>query len=91
MKVEGEESTLALVSLYSQPDDNLLRLSHNALLVCARQLESRIVVDVSTIQSVVAVVPFQQVPGRENAFFVVEKLGLAISDLGGDGEMVGEV
>lgn len=80
-----------MVSLYSQPNADLLRLSHHALLVCSQQPESRVVVNVSAIESVVAIVPFQHVPGRDDMFFVVEKLGLAVCDLGGDGEVAGEV
>jgi hypothetical protein len=87
-QIQEEERTLALITLYSTPNEHLLHLSHNALLICTCQPNSMIVVDVHALQSVVAMVPFQQIPGRENTFFVVEKLGLEVSDLGGDQEVV---
>ncbi|KAG2362743.1 hypothetical protein BDR07DRAFT_1191202, partial [Suillus spraguei] len=50
--------TLALVSLYSMPDYDLLRESYNTLYSCTHQgNEALVVVEVFTIQAVIAMVP----------------------------------
>ena len=61
---------------------------------CERQVENALqVIDVKTIQSVVAMIPHQpRIPGerRKDRFFVVEKPGLDVADLGGYEEAVAE-
>lgn len=67
----------ALISLYSPPDEDLLRLSCNALVVCGYLGDDALmVVNVGSILSVIAMVPF---PGGDgNRFFLIEKIGLDV-------------
>ena len=61
MKTFGDTSeALAVVSLYSPPNEHLLRLTYDTLCVCEHQGEDAtvIVVSVTSILSVVAMVPF---------------------------------
>jgi hypothetical protein len=53
-----------LVSVFSPPDQDILKLSHNAAYICYRsEPEALSVVDVKTINAVVAMVPdFQVTP-----------------------------
>ena len=82
-KIQQEHVTLALISLYSLPDAKLLSLSCNALVVCAYQgLRDLRVVEIESILSVVAMVPFGQGGIEENAHFLVEKPGLEVAVLG---------
>ncbi|KDQ51981.1 hypothetical protein JAAARDRAFT_73289 [Jaapia argillacea MUCL 33604] len=81
--------TLALVSLYSPPDSDLLTASSNTVWSCKYQGDDALrVVDVSTIESVVAIVPHSARQGSDLAdcFFVVEKPGLDIAAMGGVAE-----
>lgn len=80
---------VALVSLYSAPDPDLLEISSGTLLVCRYHGdESLILVDAHAIKSVVAMVPFMERLGNgrqrchEGRFFVVEKPGLSLAELG---------
>ncbi len=80
--------TCALISLYSPPDKFLLEKSVGALAVCKyRGFSSLKVIPTSSILSVVAMVPFPA-DEDENAFFLVEKLGLEIAHLGGHDEVL---
>ena len=71
---------LALASLFSPPDEYLLRHSHTTLIVCEHQGgEALIVIDAKSILSVIAAVPFPfVVGGRNNQYYMVEKIGLDI-------------
>ena len=71
---------LALASLFSLPDEYLLQHSHMTLIVCEhRGGEALIVIDAKSILSVIAVVPFPfVVRGRNNQYYMVEKIGLDI-------------
>ena len=73
--------TLALVSNYSPPDLALFRQSHETLWTCHYQGAADLrVINVKTIHSVVAMVPF---PFNQEKFFVGEKIGLDVATLGG--------
>ena len=89
-----ETDTLALVSLFGPPHAGLLEQSYHTIWSCERQVENALqVIDVKTIQSVVAMIPHQpRIPGerRKDRFFVVEKPGLDVADLGGYEEAVAE-
>ncbi|KAM6490927.1 hypothetical protein JOM56_013631, partial [Amanita muscaria] len=80
--------TLAMVSPYSEPHTTMLRESHGSLYVCERLDEHQMmVIDIKSIQSVVAMIPFPLRPeesnqGLENHFFMVEK---PFHDLTADG------
>lgn len=80
--IGGISKALALVSIYSAPDEYLLRHSHSTLLVCRYQSEVLFVIDVKSILSVVAMVPFPFiVGGRDNQHFVIEKFGLDVVEV----------
>lgn len=71
---------LAAVSLYSLPDAYILQLSYDTLCVCGYHGQDAVVViDVRSIISVVAMVPFPFiVGGRNNQFFMIEQIGLDV-------------
>jgi len=80
---------VALISLYSAPDPHLLKISSDTLLVCRYHGDASLVlVTAQSIKSVVAMVPFMERaeggrPRRhEGRFFVVEKPGLSLVELG---------
>jgi len=82
MKTFGNTSeVLAVVSLYSPPNEYLLRLTYDTLCVCEYQGEDAVlVVSVTSIISVVAMVPFPfLIGGRNNQFFMIEKIGLDVA------------
>ncbi|KIL54644.1 hypothetical protein M378DRAFT_39320, partial [Amanita muscaria Koide BX008] len=56
--INGQKKTLALISVYSQPDEQLIHQSHGTLLVCKYRPDSLLVIDVKFIRSVVAMIPF---------------------------------
>ena len=77
-----------MVSLYSDPCQDLLKLSYNTLLSCTHDKGMR-VIDVKTIRSVIAMVPHK--PFHEDTqqrYFIVEKPGLDVAYLGGNVEVV---
>jgi hypothetical protein len=78
--------TLACVSCYSQPHQDLLKASQGTLLSCTRQGTVK-VIDVKSISDVVAMVPHQPFPGEER-FFLVEKPGLDTTIGGNDEEIM---
>ena len=86
----GEELGLALVSLYSNPDIDLLCLSHDALWSCEYQGDSALkVIDVRIIKSVVAMIPHSPAIGGQEArdrFFLVEKPGFDVALIAGTEE-----
>jgi hypothetical protein len=73
----------AVVSTFSNPDHELLQSSHQTLYVCKYQGDQALeVIEVNTICSVVAMVPFDQLPETNTIsqigqrYFMVEKFGL---------------
>ena len=70
----------ALVSLYSPPNRYLLQKSSGALAVCEhRGDEALVVIEAKSILSVVAMVPFNfLLDGRNNQYFMIEKVGLDV-------------
>lgn len=85
--MQGLTKTFALSSLYSTPDPELLKKSDGALAVCKYKgpLSFKVIPAIS-ILSVVAMIPFPA--GQEDEFFLVEKLGLELAQLGGYEEEV---
>ena len=73
----------AVVSPYSPPNEHLLEVSYNTLVVCRYQGDSVLwVIDVKSILSVVAMVPFNfLIDGLDNQFFLVEKIGLDVVEV----------
>lgn len=79
----GTSRALALVSIFSPPDEHLLQHSHTTLIVCGYQGENALaVIDAKSIISVVAMVPFPfLVGGQDNQYYVVEKIGLDVLEV----------
>ncbi len=82
--------SLALVSLFSPPDLNILELSHRAAYICHHgSLGALTVIDVKTITAVVSMVPDYQVSSKgdivvpENTFSLVEAPFLNLASLCG--------
>ena len=85
----NQDVTLACVSCYSQPHQDLLKASQGTLLSCTHQRTVK-VIDVKSISAVVAMVPHQPFPGEEH-FFLVEKPGLDTTTIGGKDEEIMDV
>jgi hypothetical protein len=96
LRHDGDELGLALVSLYSTPDVDLLRISHDTLWSCEYHGDSALkFIDVKTIKSVVAMIPHSPVIRGEEArdrFFLVEKPGFDVALIAGTEEdILGDV
>ena len=76
----GVSKVLAVVSLYSLPDEYLLQLMWDTLYVCGHPGEDAVVViDVKSILSVIAIVPFPFViRDHSNQYFMIEQVGLDV-------------
>ncbi|KAF8808613.1 hypothetical protein BYT27DRAFT_7255258 [Phlegmacium glaucopus] len=86
------EMTLAVVSLYSHPCNNLLEYSYHTLLSCSYMGDAALcVIDIKSIISVVGMVPHCPFPGALEQYFVIKKPGLDIAVLGGVAEVVPDV
>ncbi|KZT02196.1 uncharacterized protein LAESUDRAFT_662285 [Laetiporus sulphureus 93-53] len=90
--VQRQMVILAMVSMYSQPDSDLLERSHNMVWVFKypESLSLR-VVEVKNIVSVVAMIPVPHslgMPQNGQYFFLVEKPGLDVAWLGGAVETI---
>lgn len=87
---EDNELGLALVSLYSKPHDDLLRVSYGTLWSCEYHGDSGLrFIDVKAIKSVVAMIPHSPVIGGQEAcgrFFLVEKPGFDVAIIAGNEE-----
>ncbi|KAJ6529004.1 hypothetical protein B0H19DRAFT_889358, partial [Mycena capillaripes] len=88
-KIQGTADTLALVDLYSEPDEEFLRDSYGTVAICAHgEGKHLVVIPVKDILSVVAMVPLTIIPGAseryldpETSYFLVEKPGLDLMEL----------
>lgn len=82
--MEGDV-TVALVSFYSSPSQQLLDESYNTLISCTSLGDAGLkVIPVKSITAVIAMVP--HAPFGVERYFVVEKPGLDVTTLGGAGE-----
>ena len=85
---------LALVSIYSPPNQALLDASFNTLWSCTHQGDAGLkVVDVKTISSGIAMIPHSthNFPADTMGhFFVVKKPGLDVAHMGGNDEEIAE-
>jgi hypothetical protein len=89
-----------MVSVYSDPDAELLQASYGAAWSCMYNgLSALKMVDVKCVQSVVAVIPFPHVCPPTNAavsdmcagpYYIVEKMGLEVRQLGGIDDILSE-
>ena len=74
---------VALVTLYSLPDEDLLAQSHGVLVSCTKLSEDGLcIVDISSIQSVIAMIPHSPPGVIEERYFLVEKTGMQIAHFG---------
>ncbi|KAI5980609.1 hypothetical protein EDD15DRAFT_2150936, partial [Pisolithus albus] len=76
---------VALVTLYSNPHPQLLEHSYGAVASCTKLGEASLqVIQISAIQSVVAMVPHRPIiDGRaKDRYFLVEKMGMDVAHLG---------
>lgn len=80
----GVERAYALVSVWSEPDMDLLQESSNTVYSCVYQGQAALqVIDVKRVTSVVAMVPMSPRDGdRSSRYFLLEKPGLEITALG---------
>lgn len=82
LSTNASQQTFALVSIYGRPDRDLLLSSHGTVWSCLyKGATSFAVIDVTTITSVIAMLPHPVVDtsvpeNRAGYLFVVEKLGL---------------
>ena len=84
---------LAVISQYSKPDSNLLSTSHGTFTSCQYFGDgSLVVVDVFSIESVVAMVPHRPPHSKDSElhFFLVERPGLDVTNLGSGPEYVSD-
>ncbi|KAG1829323.1 hypothetical protein EV424DRAFT_1344295 [Suillus variegatus] len=75
---------IAVIQMYSLPDEALLQLSSQTVASCTHS-EQVLAIDVKDIVSVIAMVPHKPtLPSglTEERFFMIEKPGLDVSDLG---------
>ena len=78
LTIHDEIKTLALISKYGQPDFDLLTKLYHMLWSCKSLSNAGLeVIDVQSIQSVVAMVPH-----LDDRFFVYKKIGLDMADMG---------
>ena len=80
---------LAIVSVYSEPDPDLLAISNGTLVSCQSFGDDALAaIDISCIQSVVAMVPhtLPHFVDSERHFFLVERPGLDCAILGTVGD-----
>lgn len=84
-RLANKNFTLALVSIFSEPDRLLFESSSGTVFSCQyRGADAYQVIEVTSILSVVSMVPIQQ--GGTPRFFLVEKLGLEMAYLAGISE-----
>ena len=84
--IDNAEETVALISVFDNPDPHLLQESSGALVVCKyRGNNSLEVVPVKTISTCIAMIPFKN--PEDNLFFVCNKMGLDVAFLGGAQEV----
>ena len=84
VNVAGSQETLVVCSLYSPADERLNRETYGALNVFDYHgEEALVVIQATSILSVVTMVPFgEQIQGRPARFFLVEKFSLGVVDTG---------
>ncbi|KDQ10948.1 hypothetical protein BOTBODRAFT_115068 [Botryobasidium botryosum FD-172 SS1] len=93
-EIRGTDRALALVSVYSDPDPDLLATSSETLRACKyRGNDSLCVIDVKSISSVVAMPPltnYHSSAGEYRMHYVVEDFGLEVGAMVPVGEEITE-
>ena len=79
-RFDGETRGFALVTPYSPPNEYLLQISHDTLVVCRYEGDVTLwVIDAKSMLSVVAMVPFPfLLNNRSSNYFMIEKVGLDV-------------
>ena len=90
MIIQKQTQTLALVTKYSDPDAEILRESFGTLWVLKKQQPSNKVLTVIEAKNIITVVPIPPLSGSDNLWFLAEKPGLNISEIGGVEELMEE-
>ncbi|KAH9846588.1 hypothetical protein C2E23DRAFT_948968 [Lenzites betulinus] len=91
---DGRPFRLAMLSVFSPPDADLLNTTFGVLCACLYQGDaSRVVVDAKEVSAAVAMVPLPMTPAERDSpnaeaqfadrYFLVEKPGLEVAHLGG--------
>jgi hypothetical protein len=84
LKIFGDEQqAFALVSLFSPPNEHILKSTQTTLPVCRYYGESALmVINVKSILSVVAMIPFPfLIDGHGEQYFMVEQIGLDVIEV----------
>ena len=85
--INSKMQTLALVSVYSPVDRDLLKESYNTLWTCTYQGDQALkVIDVTMITAVIALLPLPG--GQDGTLFLCEKPGLDVAHIGGQDEIL---
>ncbi|KIK34825.1 hypothetical protein CY34DRAFT_110128 [Suillus luteus UH-Slu-Lm8-n1] len=89
MSIHDEEKIFALVSEFGSPHPELLESSFQTIFTCHYQGDASLkLIEVFTVQSVVAMIP-HQFPGIDGVlFYLVERLGLDIIKMSGIEEYI---
>lgn len=90
---QGQEMTLAVVSMYSEPNPILLAASHGTFVSCQYLGDNALaVIEVSCIESVIAMVPHYPPHSKDSDlhFFLIERPGLDIVNLGSAEESISD-
>jgi hypothetical protein len=87
MMIQDQQKTFVLVSQFSQPHLALLEQSFQTVFVCRHNADNSLkLIEVSTIQAVVAMVP-HQFPGIDGIlFYLIKRPGLDLLTMSGAGE-----
>ena len=71
-EINAQVTLLAIVSLYTLPDERLLELSYHSLVVCTYEAtRALVVIEAQTILSIVVMVPYTHVNLGQDLFYVV--------------------
>jgi hypothetical protein len=91
MTIHNQEKTFALVSEFNRPHPELLERSFQTVFTCRHHGNKSLrLIKVSTIQSVVAMVP-HQFPGIDGTLFcLIEHPGLDLLTMGGAEEHIAD-
>lgn len=82
LKFDSNIYTLAVGSLFSAPDPDLLEQSYSTVYSCQHQANSILAFHVKTVEALVAMIPYFKITDDfkvetpENLYFLVEKPGL---------------
>ena len=78
--VDGKTRAYALVVPFSPPNEYLLRISYETLIVCRYEVDVALwIIDVKSILSVVGMIPFPfHIDNHSSNYFMTEKVGLDV-------------